>query len=79
MPRQARLDAPGIVQHVIIKGIESRQIFDDDRDRRDFITRMGDLSLEVETKVYAWVLMEIMSTSFCEPDPRDWRNICVAY
>jgi REP element-mobilizing transposase RayT len=57
MPRQARLDAPGIVQHVIIKGIESRQIFDDDRDRRDFITRMGNLSLEVETKMYAWVLM----------------------
>jgi len=57
MPRQARLDAPGIVQHVIIKGIEGRQIFDDDRDRRNFITRMGNLSLEVETKVYAWVLM----------------------
>lgn len=57
MPRQARLDAPGILQHVIIKGLEGKRIFADDKDRRDFITRMGDLALELETKVYAWVLM----------------------
>lgn len=57
MPRQARLDAPGILQHVIVKGLEGKEIFADDRDRRDFITRMGDLALELETKVYAWVLM----------------------
>jgi putative transposase len=57
MPRQARLDAPGILQHVIIKGLEGKQILEDDRDRRDFIIRMGDLALELETKVYAWALM----------------------
>ena len=57
MPRQARLDAPGILQHVIIKGLEGKRIFADDKDRSDFITRTGDLALELETKVYAWVLM----------------------
>ncbi len=57
MPRQARLDAPGILQHVIVKGLEGRQIFAEGRDRKDFIKRMGDLALEQETKVYAWALM----------------------
>lgn len=57
MPRQARLDAPGILQHVIVKGLEGRQIFSEGRDRKDFITRMGDLALELETEVYAWALM----------------------
>jgi hypothetical protein len=27
MPRSARLDAPGAVHHVIIRGIERRKIF----------------------------------------------------
>ena len=57
MPRQARLDAPGILQHVIIKGLEGGEIFAESTDRKYFITRMGDLALELETKVYPWALM----------------------
>lgn len=34
MPRQARLDAPGTLHHVMIRGIEGREIFRDDVDRR---------------------------------------------
>ena len=34
MPRRARLDAPGPLHHVIIRGIEERRI-DDDRRHRD--------------------------------------------
>ena len=30
MPRQARLDAPGILHHVMIRGIEGVKIFHDD-------------------------------------------------
>ena len=30
MPRQARLDAPGVLQHVMERGIERRKIFCDD-------------------------------------------------
>jgi len=29
MPRQARLDAPGTLHHVIIRGIESKEIVKD--------------------------------------------------
>ncbi len=43
MPRQARLDAPGILHHVMVRGLERRPIFRDDVDRRDFCTRLGGL------------------------------------
>ena len=33
MPRLARLDAPGVLHHVIIRGIERRNIFQDNKDR----------------------------------------------
>ena len=57
MPRQARLDAPGTLHHVILRGIEKRRIVDDDEDRKRFITRLGDLAMDTETKIYAWSLM----------------------
>jgi len=57
VPRQARLDAPGTLHHVIIRGIEKRQIVDDDRDRENFVKRLGDLAKETETHIYAWSLM----------------------
>ncbi len=36
MPRQARLDAPGVLHHVIARGIERRTIFAHDTDRDAF-------------------------------------------
>ena len=47
MPRRARLDAPGTLHHIIVRGIERRQIVDDDRDRRDFVSRMGTLAVGI--------------------------------
>jgi hypothetical protein len=41
MPRQARIDAPGAVQHVRVRGIERRKIFRDNQDRNHWIERMG--------------------------------------
>ena len=38
MPRKARLDAPGTLHHVIIRGIERRPIVDDDKDRENFVS-----------------------------------------
>ncbi len=57
MPRQARLDAPGTLHHVIVRGIEKRKIVADDRDRKDFVTRMGTIAFETGTSIYAWALM----------------------
>jgi REP-associated tyrosine transposase len=57
MARQARLDAPGTLHHVMIRGIERSPIFKDDQDRQDFVSRIGILAQETGTKILAWVLM----------------------
>ena len=57
MPRQARLDAPGTLHHVIIRGIERKEIVKDDHDRQNFVYRMGTIALETGTLIYAWTLM----------------------
>lgn len=58
MPRGARLDAPGTLHHVIVRGIEKRKIVKDDRDRRHFVSRLGRVAIKTETSVYAWALMK---------------------
>ena len=57
MPRQARLDAPGILHHVMVRGLERRAIFRDDADRRDFWARVGALVEATGLTVYAWALL----------------------
>ncbi len=41
MPRLARLDAPGVLHHIIIRGIERRKIFRDDKDKDNFVDRLS--------------------------------------
>lgn len=57
MPRQARLDSPGTLHHVIVRGIEKRRIVDDEGDRENFISRLGDLTSATGTHVYSWSLL----------------------
>lgn len=57
MPRQARLDFPGTLHHAICRGIEKRKIVTDDRDRDNFVERMGQAAKETGTVIYAWALM----------------------
>ncbi len=57
MPRSARLDAPGIFHHVIIRGIERRNIFRVANDRKDFLDRLGNLLIESKTACYGWSLL----------------------
>jgi len=40
MPRSSRLDAPGVLHHIMIRGIERRNIFRNDKDREDFLVRL---------------------------------------
>ncbi|MCK4467709.1 MAG: transposase [Desulfobacterales bacterium] len=57
MPRQPRLDAPGVLQHVMARGIERRKIFWDDKDRSSFLKRLAMLLEETQTQCYAWALI----------------------
>ena len=57
MPRTARLDAPGVLHHVMIRGIERRKIFRNEKDREDFIKRLEILCPSTQTSCYAWAFM----------------------
>src|SRR5512146_3379281 len=57
MPRQARLDAPGTLHHVMGRGIDRAAIFEGDADRDDFVRRLAELCHEGAFVVYAWALM----------------------
>lgn len=57
MPRKARIDAPGAVQHIIIRGIERKKIFRNDVDRKNFIARLSSIVSETQTTCYAWALL----------------------
>jgi REP element-mobilizing transposase RayT len=57
MPRKARLDSPGTLHHVIMRGIEGKRIVKDNADCHKFINQMGTIALETETTIYAWALL----------------------
>ena len=57
MPRQARIDTPGALHHIIVRGIERRKIFRDDQDRCSFLERMGLVLEQTQTACYAWALI----------------------
>ena len=52
MPRGARLDAPDTLHHIMVRGIEKRSIVSDERDWKDYLSRMGALAVETITTVY---------------------------
>jgi REP element-mobilizing transposase RayT len=57
MPRQARLDAPGTLHHVILRGLERGAIVKDDGDRDAFVARLGTVAQATGTAIYAWALL----------------------
>lgn len=57
MPRQGRIDMPGALHHIICRGIERREIFADDVDRDDFLSRLIELTTVSSTRCFAWALI----------------------
>jgi putative transposase len=57
MPRKPRIDAPGLLYHIIARGIERRSIFRDDADRKFFLRRLGRILTETQTRIYAFALI----------------------
>ena len=58
MPRGPRLDSPGTLHHIIIRGINRESIVRDDTDRAAFVDRMGNLAASTSTPIYAWALLD---------------------
>jgi len=57
MPRKARIDAPGALHHIVVRGIERKPIFKDSIDYQNFIERLGNILGESSTPCFAWALM----------------------
>ena len=57
MPRQARLDVPGALHHIMVRGINKAAIFEHDEDKMRFLQRLGQIVIEGKCTIYAWVLM----------------------
>ena len=57
MPRSARLDAPGVLHHVMGRGIERKKIFLNKKDQKDFIDRLAELAVNGSMEIYAWALL----------------------
>jgi len=49
MPKTARLDAPGVLHHIMIRGIERQRIFRDIQDRDDLPERISVILPETHT------------------------------
>lgn len=49
---------PGLLQHVIVRGVAQADIFTDDKDRDNFVIRLGSLLCETKTLCYAWALLD---------------------
>ena len=58
MPRRARLDVPGALHHIMVRGIDKTKIFRDDEDKSRFLERLGQNVEDGNSSVYAWVLMD---------------------
>mgnify|MGYP000173509723 CR=1 FL=1 len=83
MPRSARLDAPGVLHHVMGRGIEKRKIFLDDQDRVDFIKRLGELVQEGSMDIYAWAILpnhfHILCKTKKQPLSASMRKLLTGY
>jgi putative transposase len=67
MPRHARIDIPGLLHHVIVRGIEKRSVFLDAQDREEFLSRFAVLLAETKTDCYAWALLDTHFHLLLEP------------
>lgn len=57
MPRRSRVDFPGAFHHVCTRGIEKRNIFQDDRDRKELLQRIRSNLNRFGASNLAWALL----------------------
>ena len=53
MPRGPRLDMEGALHHVMVRGLEARDIFRSDTDREDLVKRLNEIVPKAQTVIYA--------------------------
>ncbi len=70
-PRGPRLDAPGALHHVMIRGVDRQGIFRTEEDHEDFLQRLAPISQCTGLRPFAWVLLpnhaHLPGTATCVP------------
>ncbi len=83
MPRGPRLDAPGTLHHVMVRGLDRQIIFHDETDRDDFLKRLARLAEAGHLAVYAWALLpnhaHLLVRSQARPLSRSMRSLLTGY
>jgi len=83
MPRQPRLDAPGVLHHVMVRGLDRQAIFRGDSDRDDFVGRLARLADVGAITVYAWALLpnhaHLLVRTGGRPLARSMRSLLTGY
>jgi putative transposase len=83
MPRGPRLDAPGVLHHVMARGLDRQFIFRDDRDRDDFVGRLAALAEAGAGSIYAWALLpnhfHLLVRTGSRSLPRSMRSLLTGY
>ena len=57
MPRRSRIDAPGALHHIIVRGIDKKNIFKDDADKDNFLERLKNILSDNATLCFGWALI----------------------
>jgi putative transposase len=57
MPRKTRIDAPGALHHIIVRGIDRKKIFKNDTDRVEFLKRLSAILTDTNTDCFAWAIL----------------------
>ncbi len=83
MPRQPRLDAPGVLHHVMVRGIERTTLFRDERDHADFVARVAALAEAGAWVVFAWACVgthaHLLVQTGGRPLARSVRSLLTGY
>ncbi len=83
MPRGPRLDAPGVLHHVMARAGDRQLLFRDDQDRDDFVQRVATLADVRSLIVYAWVLLpnhfHLLAQTGSQPLARSMRSLLTGY
>ena len=57
MPRKRRIQHPSIMYHVMNRGDQREDVFQDDKDRRVFLSTLGEACQKTEWQVHAYCLV----------------------
>jgi len=83
MPRGPRLDASGVLHHVVARGLDRQTIFRDDRDRDEIVRRVAGLVEVGALTVYAWALLpnhfHLLVRTGARPLARSMRSLLTGY